>query len=94
MSDKLTIDELNQIIKIIKNNKDTIFYKQEDVDKKRHDLIEIYKDSPELLMKLLHETIKPYKSYKDIKNVLKLNGFDKKIKDSVLKVLLENLNFN
>lgn len=90
---KLTTEDLNQIINIIKTNKENIFFTTENIDKKRLDLINTFKESPELLMKLLNETTKPYKSIKEIKKTIQLGGFIKPIKDTQLKFILENINF-
>ena len=88
---KLSIENYINLINILKENKDDIIYSKDSLDKKRHELIETYKDTPEILMKLLHETNKPYKSYKDIKEILKGKGFDCKVKDTVIKTILENV---
>ena len=88
---KISKTEFLGLIDIIKKYKDEIFISQENIDKKRHELIDAYKDTPELLMKLLHETIKPYKNIKDVKKLLKLKGVEIKVKDTILKFIIENI---
>lgn len=91
---KLIDNDFINLINLLKEIKDEIFIKKEDKDKKQVELINSFKDSPELLLKLLKETDKPYKNIKDIKTLLKGKGFDKQIKDSTIKFLLENIDFN
>ena len=85
---KLKIEDLNTLIEGIKTHKDEIFISEEDISKKRITLIDSFKDSPELLMKLLNETSKHYKPIKEVKKILGV-----KCKDSIIKFLIENLDF-
>lgn len=91
---KLLDSDLNNLIEIIKKNKASIFLTTDDIDKKRHDLINSFKETPELLITLLNQTTKPYKNIKDVKSILISAGFTKQLKDSTIKFLLENIDFN
>lgn len=88
------MEQLKQLLDIIKENKAEIFISEEILTLNRHNIIETYKENPDLLMKLLKETTKAYKPIKNIKNLLIVKGFTTPIKDKTLKLILENFNFN
>lgn len=90
---KINDNDFMILYNLLKEIKDEIFIKPEDIDKKRHDLIENFKDTPEFLIKCLNETVKPYKSIKDIKILLKSKGFTITVKDSMIKFIIENIEF-
>ena len=89
MSTKISQTDFNALIEVLRNFKLEIFYNQEEQDKKSHEIIDNFKDNPEVLFKILHDTLKPYKSMKDIKKLLKDKNIDVKVKANIIKFILD-----